>query len=441
MILLQGGASKPERPSGRDTASRGPTALVRPRRAVRDRRPGLALRPVFVGRTEPPAPQTRPSIFQPIVFALQLMSGVIACALVALALWNLERPRQITVVVPAPQVAETDDPGESVRYRRAPARARGWEAQAVQSDRVPPINFPRAVKTVRIIPPSQSDVTASIAPVTVAALGPEVPVSRPPLAAPMGKAPEVKNWRYQLQGVNPATIAKSSSDLVVIDYSNGDRPFTRAEVEQMRRKPDGSRRIVLSYMSIGEAEDYRWYWQNRSSSWLGKENPKWKGNYGVRFWHEDWQKIVFEYTDKILAAGFDGVYLDKVDEYEEMGHKDEMVEFVARIGERAKAQRGDFLIVSQNGDQLIPNPKFRKAIDAFAREDLYYGEDSDGKRNKASSIRESVARLKLLTAEGKPVFVVEYPKNDKQAKTATHEISQQGFVGLMARRSLDVLER
>jgi cysteinyl-tRNA synthetase len=277
--------------------------------------------------------------------------------------------------------------------------------------------------------------------VTVAALGPEVPVSRPPLAAPMGKAPEVKNWRYQLQGVNPATIAKSSSDLVVIDYSNGDRPFTRAEVEQMRRKPDGSRRIVLSYMSIGEAEDYRWYWQNRSSSWLGKENPKWKGNYGVRFWHEDWQKIVFEYTDKILAAGFDGVYLDKVDEYEEMGHKDEMVEFVARIGERAKAQRGDFLIVSQNGDQLIPNPKFRKAIDAFAREDLYYGEDSDGKRNKASSIRESVARLKLLTAEGKPVFVVEYPKNDKQAKTATHEISQQGFVGLMARRSLDVLER
>ena len=216
---------------------------------------------MFVGRTEPPAPQTRPSIFQPIVFALQLMSGVIACALVALALWNLERPRQITVVVPAPQVAETDDPGELVRYRRAPARARGWEAQAVQSDRVPPINFPRAVKTVRIIPPAQSDVTASTAPVTVAALGPEVPVSRPPLAAPMGKAPEVKNWRYQLQGVNPATIATSSSDLVVIDYSDGDRPFTRAEVEQMQPQARRSRRIVLSYMSIGEAEDYRWYWQ------------------------------------------------------------------------------------------------------------------------------------------------------------------------------------
>ena len=62
-------------------------------------------------------------------------------------------------------------------------------------------------------------------------------------------------------------------------------------------------------------------------------------------------------------------------------------------------------------------------------------------RNSASSIRESVARLKLLTAEGKPVFVVEYPRNDEQAKTATREISEHGFVGLVARRALDVLER
>ena len=87
----------------------------------------------------------------------------------------------------------------------------------------------------------------------------------------------------------------------------------------MRRKPDGSRRLVLAYMSIGEAESYRWYWPRRSSAWLGAENPQWRGNYGVRFWHSDWQEIIFEYTDKIVAAGFDGVYLDKVDEFEEHG--------------------------------------------------------------------------------------------------------------------------
>jgi hypothetical protein len=113
----------------------------------------------------------------------------------------------------------------------------------------------------------------------------------------------------------------------------------------------------------------------------------------------------------------------------------------ALMAARAKAASPNFIVVSQNGDQLIPNPKFRKAIDAFAREDLLFGEDADGVRNRASSIRESVARLKKLTAEGKPVFVVEYPRDDAQAKTAERELSKHGFVGLVARRELDVLER
>jgi cysteinyl-tRNA synthetase len=250
-------------------------------------------------------------------------------------------------------------------------------------------------------------------------------------------ARQVKSWHYQLQSIDPSAIAKSSADMVVIDSSGEDGPFTRAQVKLMRRKPDGSRRLVLAYMSIGEAESYRWYWARRSRAWLGPENQQWRGNYGVRFWHPDWQAIILEYTDKILAAGFDGVYLDKVDEFEELGHHDEMVEFVDRIKGRAKSQRPDFLIVSQNGDELIADPKFRRAIDAFAREDLLYGEDIDGERNDAGSIRDSIERLKSLTAEGKPVFVVEYPRDDDQAQTARREIAEHNFIGLVARRALD----
>jgi cysteinyl-tRNA synthetase len=205
----------------------------------------------------------------------------------------------------------------------------------------------------------------------------------------------------------------------------------------MKRKPDGSRRVVLAYVSIGEAESYRWYWPQRSSAWLGPENPQWPGNYSVRFWHPAWQAIILEYTDRIVAAGFDGVYLDKVDEFEDMGHQDEMVEFVNRIAVRATSRQADFMIVSQNGDALIPDPKFRRAIDAFAREDLFYGEETDGERNNAGSIRESIRRLKMLAAEGKPVFVVEYPRNEDQAQTAWREIAEQDFIGLMARRELD----
>jgi cysteinyl-tRNA synthetase len=247
----------------------------------------------------------------------------------------------------------------------------------------------------------------------------------------------VKRWHYQLQGIDPRSIAGSPADMVVIDVIGADGFFGGNEVDAMRRKPDGSRRLVLAYISIGEAESYRWYWPQRSPEWLGRENPQWRGNYAVRFWHPQWQAIIFDYVDRVIAAGFDGVYLDRVDMFEEMGRAQEMVDFVERISQRGKSRRSDFLVISQNGDALIPDRRFRQAIDGFAREDLFYGENRDGERNHPDSIGASIARLRLLAAEGKPVFVVEYPRNDEQAKTAAREIAEQNFIGLLAKRALD----
>jgi len=342
---------------------------------------------------------------RPAVFALKLVGVTVVGATIAMLLWTADwtsllarqSERSVTVMPPQQQDA-TEVEGEG-----------------------PAIEFPRPIRTVTFTAPARE----------------------PAGAAPRSAAPPfpamVKTWRYQLQNVNPGEIANASADLVVIDSSSNDAPFTKAQVERMKVKPDGSRRIVISYMSIGEAENYRWYWSQRSSSWLGPQNRQWRGNYGVRFWDSAWQQIIFTYTDRILAAGFDGVYLDKVDEYEAMGHRDDMVEFVSRIAARAKAQRPDFLVVSQNGDPLLSDAKFRRAIDGFAREDLFYGEDGEGKRNGSEDIRDAVRHLKMFAGEGKPVFVVEYPRNDAQAQTARREISEHGFIGLIAKRSLGAL--
>jgi len=98
---------------------------------------------------------------------------------------------------------------------------------------------------------------------------------------------DVNSWLYQLQEINIDSIAASSYDLVVIDYSsdgsaNGE--FTSSQIQQLKN----SGKIVLSYMSIGEAEDYRYYWQpgwtEGNPSWLGPTNPDWDGNYKVRYW-------------------------------------------------------------------------------------------------------------------------------------------------------------
>ena len=82
--------------------------------------------------------------------------------------------------------------------------------------------------------------------------------------------------------------------------------------------------MVVAYLSIGEAEDYRYYWQsdwaNDKPSWLEKENPSWEGNIKVKYWYEDWQNIIYgnedSYLDKVLKANFDGVYLDIIDAFQ-----------------------------------------------------------------------------------------------------------------------------
>ncbi|MFQ5795846.1 MAG: endo alpha-1,4 polygalactosaminidase [Candidatus Bipolaricaulia bacterium] len=92
----------------------------------------------------------------------------------------------------------------------------------------------------------------------------------------------------------------------------------------LKTKANGGSRLVIAYMSIGEAEDYRYYWQAEwkpnPPSWLAEENPDWPGNYKVRYWDRNWQNVIYEsndsYLKKILDAGFDGVYLDIIDAFE-----------------------------------------------------------------------------------------------------------------------------
>ena len=112
-----------------------------------------------------------------------------------------------------------------------------------------------------------------------------------------------KSWGYQLQDVDPEVIAASPYDMVVIDYSRdgtSETVFTPAELETMKKKPDGGRRIVLSYLSIGEAEKYRYYWKWYwgwffgwfAPSWRDRQNKEWRGNYAVRYWDPGWQEII-----------------------------------------------------------------------------------------------------------------------------------------------------
>ena len=122
-----------------------------------------------------------------------------------------------------------------------------------------------------------------------------------------------------------AAIEKTNYDVIVVDaFFHDNLPLRTQDVERLKKKASGENRLVICYMSIGEAEDYRFYWQEswnyNPPAWILKENPNWPGNYLVLYWEQAWQDIIINKTDsylnRILKAGFDGVFLDIVDAYE-----------------------------------------------------------------------------------------------------------------------------
>jgi cysteinyl-tRNA synthetase len=133
-----------------------------------------------------------------------------------------------------------------------------------------------------------------------------------------------------------SALRRTNYDLIVIDAfvdgSRGPKWLDAEDVRSLKRKANGGSRQVICYLSIGEAENYRYYWdrswdRNRDGrpdegapEWLARENPNWKGNYKVRYWDAGWQAILFggeeSYLDQILSRGFDGVYLDIIDAFE-----------------------------------------------------------------------------------------------------------------------------
>ncbi len=150
----------------------------------------------------------------------------------------------------------------------------------------------------------------------------------------INKLTDAKNFLYF---INPegytksslATLMKSLNyDILLMDPVIDLKSYTKAETDQLRTKRNGGKRMILCYMSIGEAEDYRYYWNNSWKSctgFLDKVNPEWHGNIKVKYWMPEWKQIIYgndnSMTKKLINANCDGAYLDIIDAFQYFENK------------------------------------------------------------------------------------------------------------------------
>ena len=302
-----------------------------------------------------------------------------------------------------------------------------------------------------------------------------------------------ETWSYRLQGaggdpLDVGDIASLDAGLVVVDQSRDGSEagaFTPAEVEAMQGL-GANRKVVLAYISIGESEDFRAYWdeawtKNGSAGgalrpgapdWLGPLNPDWPDSRKVRYWDDDWQAITIDRIETIAAQGFDGAYLDIIDAYYFWAHeargKDRepgdpksgsdaaarMIDFIVELSAAARAINPDFVLVQQNGAFLLsdlvydtggkPKPDetrvaaLHEAIAGIANEDLYLrgGKDEDNRfRPDKATINEIV---QSYADQGEFVLSVDYVRKPGLIDKYLARAEDDGFLPYAApTRELD----
>jgi len=203
-------------------------------------------------------------------------------------------------------------------------------------------------------------------------------------------------------------------------------------------------------MSIGEAENYCYYWQSQwrpgNPTWLDESNPNWKNNYTVRYWDAEWQAVVFTYLDRLLAPGFDGVYLDIIDAYEYHAGRgretapQEMVDFVTTIAQYARSQDPDFLVVPQNSPELADMiSSYLSVVAGIGQEDIYFGYEDDDERTLGDTTQELETYLDLFRDAGKLVLTTDYATTRSHVDEAYNKSRAKGYVPFVTVRDLDTL--
>ncbi len=257
---------------------------------------------------------------------------------------------------------------------------------------------------------------------------------------------------YQLQNASYRSLSDTDFKVGVVDMD--DAGLTASQIATLTGTQN---KVLFTYLSIGEAEDYRPYWNDGEwnaspPDFLLRENPDWKGNYLVKFWDADWQKIMFDRVDEAIRLGYDGMYLDIVDAYQVAvvkqaysGGNDalrgEMIEFVTALSAHAKAQSPGFMVIPQNAVGLLalnennpggaPNSSYLNAIDGLGVEDLWY----DG-NTSSSWTKYDLEYIDLALDAGKFVLATSYPTQDAKQADFIDQAIKAGLIPFAADRDL-----
>ncbi|MEU6858110.1 endo alpha-1,4 polygalactosaminidase [Glycomyces sp. NPDC046736] len=252
-------------------------------------------------------------------------------------------------------------------------------------------------------------------------------------------------WLYQLSGYADDrldAVAAAPHDAAVVDLARdgGEGYWTAAEIGAVK----DSGKSVYAYFTMGSIETYRPEYQAVEAAGLTLNQwGDWPDEYFVRYWDPQWWDLVMEpRLDQAKAAGFDGVYLDVPNAYEEIdldlvpGETRESLALKMAELVTAAAEAGEeLLIIPQNSPELIEYPGYLEAIDGIGIEELFFlATDEPCDQDWCA---ENLDYTRDIAGAGKLVLAVDYAIEPENVASACASHAEEGFASAVAERDLD----
>jgi cysteinyl-tRNA synthetase len=254
----------------------------------------------------------------------------------------------------------------------------------------------------------------------------------------------------QLQGASYQSLSSTNFKLGIVDPDSSS--LTTSQIASL----ETSGKTLMAYLSIGEAENFRSYWQSswnsNPPSFLMGQDPNWSGDYYVKYWDPAWQQTMINQAVNLAKSGYNGVMLDMVDAYTVSSvaaadggianARADMMKFVTAISAATKAVNPNFKIIQNNAlDLLTVNPDdpasatntaYMSHIDGVVAEETFFSNNAP-----ASWSSWNVQYLEHVVAAGKTVLAIDYPSSAAQQQSFVSQAIAAGFVPYAADLNLD----
>lgn len=261
--------------------------------------------------------------------------------------------------------------------------------------------------------------------------------------APLARVADVRRW-WILIGSSPALDA--------IDWRNHARDAQMVVLSGDPRIPltDLPREAIrLGYLSVGEADPRRDYWNEvRGAPFLVEPDPSWPDNVRVDVRDPQWQAVLLDREiPRLLALGFDGLMLDTIDTAPYLEAKDRVrfagMREALRELVRAIHQRFPSAPLIANGTEaLIDVAPF---VDGFVVEGVFATYDFGRRLYRETTADERNWKLaqidQALAVARRPVFTIEYADVGDPALSewASTQAERRGFRPYVTVKDLNML--